>query len=260
MAVHDAQVIALAARGAWDSALVVLEEFQEVEGGSGGAIEAFRLASLGAFYDALDPARGAERHERAMAAAVTPEDSAEVIWLGGITAVAAEDLEAARAARDQLRAIGARSANHLARGLDALVLDIGGSRDAALAELHALVVATGDSGMQRRYPCFDPVMRTQLSQWQLEAGNPAEAAVPLLWIESAFNNFSVARGTHTVASLVYLQRARVEEARGRNERAIQFYREFLQRYDMPVERHRHLVEEAEAALARLAGVMEAGER
>ncbi len=34
--------------------------------------------------------------------------------------------------------------------------------------------------------------------------------------------------------------------------AAEFYSQFLKMYDMPTERHQHLREEAEAALARLA--------
>ena len=259
-AVQGSQVLSLAARGAWDSALVVLDGYREVEGGNEDPIGAYRLASLGTFFDALDSTNDVELRRGAMGAATTPEDTAEVIWLSGVAAISTDDVESARAARDQLRSLGARSAVHLTRGLDALLIDVDGSRQDAIAELQSLVVSTGDSGMQFRYPSFDPVVRTQLSQWHLEAGNAEEAAEPLLWIESAFNNGPVYRVTQTVASLVYLQRARVEEARGRTERAIRFYREFLQRYDMPVERHRHLVEEAESALARLAGVTEVGER
>ena len=57
-----------------------------------------------------------------------------------------------------------------------------------------------------------------------------------------------------------MQRARVEEALGRRVNAVKYYEEFLHLYDMPTERHRHLVAEAEAALARLSGVEEAVQR
>jgi hypothetical protein len=52
--------------------------------------------------------------------------------------------------------------------------------------------------------------------------------------------------------LVALQRARLEEARGQVERAGSYYTRFLDWYDMPSDRVRHLVDDAEAALARLA--------
>jgi hypothetical protein len=55
----------------------------------------------------------------------------------------------------------------------------------------------------------------------------------------------------TVEPLAYLEQARVAEALGRDELAGTYYQRFLWRYDMPAESHRHLVEEARAALVRL---------
>jgi hypothetical protein len=54
-----------------------------------------------------------------------------------------------------------------------------------------------------------------------------------------------------MASVTYLERARISEAKGQVNVARQYYREFLRRYDMPAPRHRHLVDEAKLALARL---------
>ncbi len=54
--------------------------------------------------------------------------------------------------------------------------------------------------------------------------------------------------------LLSLQLARIEDARGRADDARRLYRDFLIWYDMPPPAHRHLVEEARAALARLSGV------
>ena len=53
--------------------------------------------------------------------------------------------------------------------------------------------------------------------------------------------------------LVELQRARIEDARGHQAQAQAHYRQFLTRYDMPMPTNRHLVEEANEALARLSG-------
>jgi hypothetical protein len=55
------------------------------------------------------------------------------------------------------------------------------------------------------------------------------------------------------ASLAYLERARIEDARGNVPLAQEYYQEFLLRYDMPAPKQRHLVGEARAAVARLAG-------
>jgi hypothetical protein len=58
---------------------------------------------------------------------------------------------------------------------------------------------------------------------------------------------------------VSLQLARIEDARGRVDEARRLYREFLIWYDMPVPAHRHLVEEARSALARLSGALDRSE-
>jgi hypothetical protein len=55
------------------------------------------------------------------------------------------------------------------------------------------------------------------------------------------------------ASHAYLERARIEDARGNVPLAQEYYQEFLLRYDMPTPKQRHLVDEARAALARLSG-------
>jgi len=56
-----------------------------------------------------------------------------------------------------------------------------------------------------------------------------------------------------LSGLVYLERARIEEARGQGDLARSHYEQFLRSYDLPVAAHRHLVEEARAALRRLSG-------
>lgn len=59
--------------------------------------------------------------------------------------------------------------------------------------------------------------------------------------------------------LVSLQLARIEDARGRVADARRLYRDFLIWYDMPAPAHRHLVEEARTALARLSGAPQPSE-
>ena len=54
-----------------------------------------------------------------------------------------------------------------------------------------------------------------------------------------------------LAGLAYLERARLLEALGQRELALAAYEQFLRRYDMPLPAHRHLVEGARAAVARL---------
>ncbi len=56
--------------------------------------------------------------------------------------------------------------------------------------------------------------------------------------------------------IVILERARLNAGLGQTEAARRFYEEFLRRFDMPDESLRHLVVEAERALARLEGIEE----
>jgi len=53
-----------------------------------------------------------------------------------------------------------------------------------------------------------------------------------------------------------LEEARLEEGQGRTEEAQRAYARFLAWYQLPGARERRLVQEAQSALARLAGVKE----
>ncbi|KPK58195.1 MAG: hypothetical protein AMS21_10785, partial [Gemmatimonas sp. SG8_38_2] len=121
----------------------------------------------------------------------------------------------------------------------------------------AAVEATGDSAMEQRYAAFDAVTRLAASQWLLAEGDAARALPPLYWAEAWYTGIAVAEVATVTKGIVALQRARVEERLGRRVDAVRYYEEFLRLYDMPSERHRHLIAEAEAALARLSGVEEA---
>jgi hypothetical protein len=53
--------------------------------------------------------------------------------------------------------------------------------------------------------------------------------------------------------LAELLQGRIEDGQGDTAAARHHYEDFLLRYDRPVQAHRHLVDEALAALARLSG-------
>ena len=93
--------------------------------------------------------------------------------------------------------------------------------------------------------------RLAASRWLLEAGDTAQAARLLTWNE-AWAGVSGVVGS-SFAGVAYLERARIEQARGKQALAREYYREFLLRYDMPTSRLRHLVVEAQTALGRLSG-------
>jgi hypothetical protein len=94
-----------------------------------------------------------------------------------------------------------------------------------------------------------PIHRLAAAEWLLASGDTTQAARLLTWIDG---DFAVALdATGPIRALVELERGRIDEARGRVQLARAHYRQFLIRYDMPVPAHRHLVEEARAAIGRL---------
>jgi hypothetical protein len=72
-----------------------------------------------------------------------------------------------------------------------------------------------------------------------------------MWHEAVSQWPQTGHADAMLAGLIYLDRARIEDAMGRREVARAHYGQFLRRYDMPVRVHRHLVEEARAAVSRL---------
>jgi hypothetical protein len=92
--------------------------------------------------------------------------------------------------------------------------------------------------------------RLAAATWLLEAGDTAQATRLLIWYESLQGNWD-ATFNHVAAAMGYLMRARIDEAQGDTRSAKMHYEYFLRRFDAPMPRQRHLVEEARAALARL---------
>jgi hypothetical protein len=73
------------------------------------------------------------------------------------------------------------------------------------------------------------------SRWLLAARDTAQAARLLTWNE-AWGPVSGAIGGGVFAGMAYLERVRIEDARGNASLAQKYYREFLLRYDMPTAR------------------------
>ena len=85
-------------------------------------------------------------------------------------------------------------------------------------------------------------------------GNVAEAARLLTFHEAIlWPAPQTLQANDMLAGLVYLERARAEEALGHREVAREYYDQFLRRYDLPVAAHRHHVEDAPLAVVRLRG-------
>jgi hypothetical protein len=95
--------------------------------------------------------------------------------------------------------------------------------------------------------------RIAAAGWLLEAGDTTGAARLLLWHQTTVLASWPGSFSYAVTPLAYLMLARIEEGQENVRSALEHYNQFLRRYDSPVPKQRHLVEEARVAVARLAG-------
>jgi hypothetical protein len=89
------------------------------------------------------------------------------------------------------------------------------------------------------------------ARWLAAERDLDQAARLLPWHQAIIINLPFAHGQVVLDGLSYLEMARIEAARGDRNLAREYYQRFLQRYDSPSPRMRHLVDEAKAALTRL---------
>jgi eukaryotic-like serine/threonine-protein kinase len=242
---------AWAARGAWDSALVAMNQYTGTSSDPTFLLINYRLATAGVLVDAINPAT-AVRWGKAARSAIPPgsPDRADLAWLDGVIAARQGHPSQLDSARASLRQAGSGAAL-LEQSLAGFALALKGDTRRAGQALATLEWQLAE------HPIFHSPRETWLmafdrfaaARWLLEAGDTAQAARLLTWHE-AVDASSIAA---VLAPLIYLERARIEEARGELALAQQHYEQFLRRYDMPGARHRHLVEQTRVAEARLAG-------
>ncbi len=246
---------AWATRGAWDSALVSLDHARRVvDADTLATLGLYRLAALGAWVGAL-PATEAEARRPAAHgtyAGLGSFERAELALADGILAVSRRDRQALAEARRAARASGDSVAGVLDQTLAAFDRFLAGDPRQAGKALAALEWRQADEYYPNNFSrILIPVSRLAASEWLLASGDTATAARLLTWVEADAGRGG--SGTLLLGGLAQLQRARIEDARGHPALARAYYRQFLARYDMPMPAHRHLVEEANQALARLSG-------
>jgi hypothetical protein len=244
-------VQAWAARGAWDSAIVAMAEYTPGASDSTAALRNYQLVAAGVMVEALDPAEAVRFAKAAWSATLTPSQQPDIAWLDGVLAARRGDRPAFSAAREVVRKAGPDAAL-LARSLAAFNLALDGDTRRAGQALAALEWELAErpifaSPRELMLMSFD---RLAASRWLLATGDTAQAARLLTWPEA----MDVSRMAVVLAPWTYLERARIEDAKGRVELARSHYEQFLRRYDMPTARHRYLVREATLALARLSGL------
>lgn len=249
---------AWATRGAWDRALEALDRWVAISSDPQTPLRAYGFAVLGTWMGAVSPDQARQRRAAAVrsAAASDPEGRAELAWLDGVLAWSGGDVESLEDARERARHSGGDHAGQLAASLDALRSAVTGEREKAARALATLELRRADVGANDvliPHPLMAAVHRLTAARGLLAAGDTAEATRLLNWHET---QFWIARVHAELANriaepLALLERARIAEARGLDQRAGALYRGFLERYDQPAPSQARQVEEASAALARL---------
>ncbi len=189
---------------------------------------------------------------RAVEALGATDERADAAWLDGILAVSRRDRPALASAREAVRASGDSSAAVLDRSLAGFDVYLAGATRRAGGALAALEWEQAEQWSPNSFahPALMPLDRLAASGWLLATGDTTQAARLLTWIDADFGGSGF---TTLVRGLAELERARIEDARGNPDLAREHYEQFLMRYDMPMPAHRHLVQEATEALARLSG-------
>ena len=207
-----------------------------------------RAATLGS------PAKVAawELHLSRRLTRLAPEVQAELAWWRGIRAAHRGDaagLESARAV------LATSSAGATATLLDRSLAAFGRALAADTAGAAAVLVGLERERSQRRlfgngHPYLTPVDRLAASRWLRVLGDTAQASELLTWTDAvAFYAPHVNEVNAMVAGVVYRERAALEEAAGRGQRAAGLYRQFIDRVDLPSARQRDRIAHARQFVA-----------
>jgi tetratricopeptide (TPR) repeat protein len=252
-------------RGAWNSALTLIDDYAEraseltgltpdqiASTGVGpqlAQLDPYRIAVVGAWVGALDPALASARRPNA-AQAVAQMDSpwrqAELFWLDGILAQSKRDVSGLRQARRRLLEIDTSSASLPLQSLAAFELELAGRRREAAETLAA--ISAWDRGWIGPYWGIN---RLAAARWLATEGELDWAARLLPWWQSMIGDVGFVHGSLVLEGPSVLEMARVEAQRGNQDLAREYYHQFLWLYDMPSSTMRHLVDEARAAVRRL---------
>jgi serine/threonine protein kinase/tetratricopeptide (TPR) repeat protein len=257
---HRSVAGAWAARGAWDSALVAVERYASRTAHPAATLYAYRLATVGLWAGAVDAGDVARRRAALapLAARLPPERRAELAWLDGLVAATLQDTDGLATARSALERVDGPAAAPLDRSLAAFQVASRGDRDLAARMLARLERERADDFRSYRrlsdaHPYLTAVNRLTASRWLLALGDTTTAADLLVFHEGVpFPLPLTGHANYILAGPAYLERARIEDAAGREHLARTYYGQFLRRYDRPVPALRPMVDEARAAIARLA--------
>jgi len=253
-----------AARGAWDSALAAADRFADASTSAFREMERYSIAATGVILGGVDPNEAIARRPDTTSAAMsqwlsgvrwaTGDDRrAELAWLDGMVAYAQADSAGVSLASEtiarlrgppeypatSLQAFQWARQGDIGRAADTLVR-IQINRRAGLREIpHGASIL------------MDGISRLATAEWLLQSGDTALARKTLGFHEGEAPGWYGSAAMAPAASLALGRLAVIEEALGNDDLAIEYYQEFLRRYDMPPPEHQQWVDDAKEALARL---------
>jgi len=268
ISLHFQAALAWADRGAWDSAQVGLRRLSDEACDQCDGI-AFTLSAMGEWLGGLPPGSADEFRPGTVADVARWGDdcwdcTVLLASVDGMIAAGRKDLTMLRDALNRVDSATAadqrlgRIGSYVARSLRATESALLGDRAGAADSLYALV-------WQQHYPPWGwrgyghvhAFNRLAAARWLRAEGDWARARAIVLELQLPWRQGHEWADDHQVVLVAtgpaYLELARIEEFRGRDAIARDYYQQFLQRYDMPVEAHRPLVEEARAGYQRLGG-------
>jgi TolB-like protein len=238
----------LMVRGAWDSALVLLQGPWAEVVPAVGPRALYRYAVVAAWLGALDPARAARLRPDPARAAVIGDATAraDLAWLDGVLAAARRDGAGIAAARERAGQSGATHSAALERSLAALAQGLAGDTRKAGRALAALEWERADGMLTADvdHPFLVVINRIAAGRWLLEAGDATEANRLLQWVDGGYAIYPGSSESQHVACLLSYDRGRIAEQLRDTAEATRHYRDFLRRYDLPPPAHRTNVEQA----------------
>ena len=243
-------------RGEWSAGLRALRAVESTDLATDARHTGARLAVLGAWLGAVDLALADSTQRRAHASldVNTPRaDRVESLWREGVMGVLLNDDARLRAALAALGADTSRVARYAARSLGAVRLDRAGAADGADSAIALSEDAMRDGGFLLTHQALDRLIAARALR---RRGAPERAERYLMWPDAALNatrSMTLAQGLSPLNS--YERGVALDEAGDRAGALLQLSR-FVQRYTMPPEAHRSLIDDAKQRIARI----EAGNR
>jgi hypothetical protein len=257
---HLGTAMAWAARGAWDSAAVDLDEAVRLTTDLRDLLRAYGLSVMGVFLGGWNTDRAVARGAAATRVfALGPsDDRAELAWLDGLLCYARSDRAGLVRARARLQRSRSSETLLLDRSLRGFERMLQGDRAGAARTLERLEFDAGEQGAVGRYGAAHPYLsaldRLEASRWLLAVGDTMAAARLLTWYEATIpgDAYRADLPNRVAEPFALLERARIEVAQGRGDAAAFHYRLLAAVYDLPSSSQGSaMVAEALGALRRL---------